>query len=151
MTERERFEIAARAASLANVQVVDFDANLEAVVANARAVIGMCGYNTFCEVISFDKRALFVPRTAPRREQSIRAKRAEEFGWVDSIDIEDAKNPLSFLAAISQVLRRPPPSFAVARPDLDGLNRICALTEILFDRKTEEAASETVLLKTANS
>lgn len=151
MTERERFEIAARAASLSNVQVVDFDTNLEAVVANARAVIGMCGYNTFCEVISFDKRALFVPRTAPRREQSIRARRAEEFGWVDAIDIEDAKNPQRFLAAISRVLDRPVPSSAVSRPDLDGLNRICALTEILFDRRSEEATSNEVRLKTANS
>jgi anaerobic magnesium-protoporphyrin IX monomethyl ester cyclase len=38
-------------------------------VANARAVVGMSGYNTFSEVMSFDKRALFVQRTAPRREQ----------------------------------------------------------------------------------
>ncbi len=151
MTEHQQFEISARAGNLPNVQVVDFDANLEAVVANARAVIGMCGYNTFCEVISFDKRALFVPRTAPRREQSIRAKRAEEFGWVDAIDIENAKNPQRFLAAIGRVLRRPPPSSAVSRPDLDGLNRICALTEILFDRQNEGAASQAPLLKTAIS
>jgi predicted glycosyltransferase len=137
MTEPQRFEIAARAAGMRNLRVVDFDSNLEAVVANASAVVGMCGYNTFCEVISFDKRALFVPRTAPRREQAIRAHRAAEFGWVDVIDIEQAKNPRRFLAAIDAVLQRPLPSAAVARPDLDGLNRICALTEILFDRRAE--------------
>ncbi len=150
MTERERFEIGARAGSVPNVRIIDFDANLEAVVANASAVVGMCGYNTFCEVISFDKRALFVPRTAPRREQAIRANRAAEFGWVDVIDIEMAKNPRRLLAAIDAVLQRPKPSAAVARPDLDGLNRICALTEILFDRREEiTAASE--LRKAASS
>jgi predicted glycosyltransferase len=150
MTDRERFEIAARAGNLPNVRIIDFDANLEAIVANASAVVGMCGYNTFCEVISFDKRALFVPRTAPRREQAIRANRAAEFGWVDVIDIEMAKNPRRFLSAINAVLKRPKPSAAVARPDLDGLNRICALTEILFDRRDEIlAASE--LRKAASS
>jgi hypothetical protein len=32
------------------------------------------------------------------------------------------------------------PSDAVARPDLEGLSRVCALTEILFDRFEAEAA-----------
>ena len=37
----------------------------------------MGGYNTFCEVLSFDKRALIVPRHTPRLEQAIRAEAAE--------------------------------------------------------------------------
>jgi hypothetical protein len=41
----------------------------------------------------------------------------------------------------------PLPSRAVARPDLDGLDRICALTEILFDRLA--SASGTSRPKTA--
>lgn len=142
MTESQRFEMLARASGVKNVRIVEFDANLEAIVANARAVIGMCGYNTFCEAMSFDKQVLFVPRTAPRREQTIRAHRAEEFGWVDVLDIEYAKNPHTFLASLKQLLRRPLPSEAVARPDLDGLSRICALTEILLDHRQETLASE---------
>jgi predicted glycosyltransferase len=149
MTDRQRFEIMARAASTPNVEIVDFLANLETLVANARAVVGMCGYNTFCEVISFDKRALFVPRTAPRREQSIRAYRAEEFGWVNVLDIEDAKRGSAFRAAVNQLMRGPLPSEAVARPDLDGLSRVCALTEILFDRFAAEAGAADRLPKAA--
>ncbi|HWK63857.1 MAG TPA: glycosyltransferase [Rhizobiaceae bacterium] len=137
MTERQRFEITARASSLHNVEVVDFHVNVETLVANAAAVVGMCGYNTFCEVMSFDKPALFVPRTAPRREQSIRAHRAAEFGWVDVLDIEEAKNPSTFASAIQRLKRTPLPSQAVATPDLDGLSRICALTEILFEQRNE--------------
>jgi len=148
MTECERFEISARAASVPNIEIVDFLANLETLVANARAIIGMCGYNTFCEVISFDKRALFVPRTAPRREQSIRAYRAEEFGWVNVLDIEEAKNPSLFRAAVNRLMDSPLPSEAVARPDLEGLSRICALTEILFDRF--QSAQATAYPKTAS-
>lgn len=137
MTKPQRFELMARASGVPNIRIVGFDVNLEAVVANARAVIGMCGYNTFCEVISFDKQALFVPRTAPRREQAIRAHRAQEFGWADVLDIEQAKKPHKFNAAIESLIERPPPSAAVARPNLDGLDRVCALTEILFDRRNE--------------
>ncbi|BCH29272.1 membrane protein [Mesorhizobium sp. L-8-10] len=140
MTEQQRFEITARASSLANVEVVDFHVNVETLVANAAAIVGMCGYNTFCEVMSFDKRALFVPRTAPRREQSIRAHRAAEFGWVDVLDIEEAKDPSKFMAAIDRLERNPLPSGAVARPDLDGLSRVCALTEILFEQRDERMA-----------
>jgi len=142
MTEAQRFEITARASSVRNVEVVDFHVNVETLVANAAAVIGMCGYNTFCEVMSFDKRALFVPRTAPRREQSIRAHRAAEFGWVDVLDIEEAKNPSKLMAAIDRLKRNHPPSEAVARPDLDGLNRVCALTEILFEQRSERIAAD---------
>ena len=45
-------------------------------MARAVGVVAMGGYNTFCEILSFDKRALIVPRTAPRLEQFIRASRA---------------------------------------------------------------------------
>jgi predicted glycosyltransferase len=141
MTERQRFEITARASFLANVEIVDFHVNVETLVANAAAVVGMCGYNTFCEVMSFDKPALFVPRTAPRREQSIRAHRAAEFGWVDVLDIEQAKSPSRLMAAIDRLKSNPLPSQAVARPDLDGLSRVCALTEILFEQRNERMAA----------
>ena len=40
----------------------------------------MGGYNTFCEILSFDKRALIVPRHTPRLEQTIRAEAAQRLG-----------------------------------------------------------------------
>lgn len=39
----------------------------------AHCVVAMGGYNTFCEILSFDKPALIVPRVKPRLEQAIRA------------------------------------------------------------------------------
>ena len=53
-------------------------------LAGAAGVVGMGGYNTFCEILSFDKRAVIVPRTAPRMEQYIRAARAQELGYLDA-------------------------------------------------------------------
>ena len=47
---------------------ITFDARLESLMERAAGVVAMGGYNTFCELLSFDKRALIVPRTQPRRE-----------------------------------------------------------------------------------
>ena len=49
----------------------------------ADRVIAMGGYNTVCEVLSFEKRALIVPRIHPRREQWIRAVRLQAHGLID--------------------------------------------------------------------
>ena len=68
------------------VTATGFDSRIEGLFANAEGVICMGGYNTFCEVLSFDKRAVIVPRTVPRMEQFIRASRAEDLGLVRMLD-----------------------------------------------------------------
>ena len=82
MQSERQTEFLARAAKLKNVEAITFDAQMEALMARAIGVVAMGGYNTFCEILSFDKRALIVPRTAPRMEQYIRAARAQELGLV---------------------------------------------------------------------
>ena len=52
-------------------------------MARAAGVVAMGGYNTFCEILSFDKPALVVPRVRPRLEQAIRAG---GYGLVISVD-----------------------------------------------------------------
>ena len=66
----------ARGARSQRVDAITFDSQLEPLVERAAGVVAMGGYNTFCEILSFDKRALIVPRTEPRLEQYIRAERA---------------------------------------------------------------------------
>ena len=66
-----------RVARLKHIEAITFEANMEALMQRALAVVAMGGYNTFCEILSLDKRALILPRTAPRAEQFIRATRAE--------------------------------------------------------------------------
>ncbi|MCP4710149.1 MAG: hypothetical protein GY869_16120, partial [Planctomycetes bacterium] len=65
---------------LDKVSAITFVANIESLFENAVGVVSMGGYNTFCELLSFDKRGLIVPRTEPRMEQYIRASRANELG-----------------------------------------------------------------------
>ena len=66
-------------------QVVDFVAEPSRIVARADRVIAMGGYNTVCEVLSYNKPALIVPRTRPRREQLIRAERLQALGLIDML------------------------------------------------------------------
>ena len=74
---------------------------LEELIAGAKAVVAMGGYNTFCEILSFDKRALIVPRTQPRMEQFIRAKRAEELGLSSMLTDDDVRDWKRMATALS--------------------------------------------------
>src|SRR5262249_12734425 len=55
-------------------RVLDFVPEPDLLLCAADHVVAMGGYNTICEVLSFEKRALIVPRVQPRREQLIRAQ-----------------------------------------------------------------------------
>ena len=60
--------------SIPYLEVIEFDNRMEELIAGAKAVVAMGGYNTYCEILSFDKPALIVPRVKPREEQLIRAQ-----------------------------------------------------------------------------
>ncbi len=130
-------EIHQRAEKLENITVIDFDNEFETILARATAVIGMCGYNTFCEILSFDRPALFMPRTHPREEQLIRAERAQELGWVNVLNGEDGEDPKIMADVLSSLPDRPKPSLSNMEIDLSGLEKVCSLTEkiILEDER----------------
>jgi predicted glycosyltransferase len=60
------------------VEVLTFTDRLEKLIAGARGVVSMAGYNSVVEVLSAGKPALLVPRERPRLEQRIRAERVAE-------------------------------------------------------------------------
>ena len=66
-----------------HLKVLEFVPEPTEFLQDAEFVVCMGGYNTVCEVISFDKPALLVPRVVPRREQFIRAERLKNLGIVD--------------------------------------------------------------------
>ena len=123
----EKADVRRRAARLEGVHVVDFDSHIEMLMKRAVAVISMGGYNTFCELMSFDKRVLIVPRVVPRKEQLIRARRAASFGLIDLIEPHDAAVPERMAAAMAALVRRPLPSTLPYRIDLGGLDKITAM------------------------
>jgi predicted glycosyltransferase len=71
------------AADQPRLRIVEFLAEPSRLLRRADRVIAMGGYNTVCEVLSFEKTALIVPRIHPRREQWIRAERLRDHGLID--------------------------------------------------------------------
>jgi len=111
-------------------RVVRFMREPTRLLRHADHVIAMGGYNTVCEILSFGKPALIVPRVKPRCEQLIRAERLRARGLVEVLHPADL-NP----AALSAWLARVPAAVVPARGriDLNGLDRIPRLLRELLD------------------
>jgi predicted glycosyltransferase len=134
MLPEQRAAFAARAALLPNVHAITFNARLEALMARAAGVVAMGGYNTFCEILSFDKPALIMPRTAPRLEQFIRTERAAELGLVAMLSEQQGRDPRVMSAALRRLTSQPPPSNAVIPGLLDGMPSVNRLAKKWLDR-----------------
>lgn len=126
MPTDKRTEIFRQCDLIDNVDVIEFDNNMEGLVEGASAIVGMCGYNTFCEVLSFNKPALIVPRTNPREEQFIRAHRAQQLNLVDMMLPNDADDAVALSAALARLPDRARPDSAGGADMLDGLETINA-------------------------
>jgi predicted glycosyltransferase len=124
MQPEQQAAFTARAARLSNVRAITFDARLEALMVRAAGVVAMGGYNTFCEILSFDKRALIVPRTVPRLEQQIRTERAAALGLVAMLSEEEGRDPRVMAAALRQLTRQPLPSSVIVPGLLDGMKSV---------------------------
>src|SRR5438874_4502532 len=138
MLPEQRAVFVSRAARLENVRAITFSARLETLMARAAGVVAMGGYNTFCEILSFDKPALIVPRTAPRLEQYIRAQRAAELGLVAVLSDTEGRDPRTMAAALLHLRQQPPPSAVVIPGLLDGMASVNRLTaKWLSERQPE--------------
>ena len=118
-----------RASRLPNVEAITFDAHIESLMARAIGVVCMGGYNTFCEVLSFDKRALVVPRTTPRLEQFIRASRAQDLGLVKMLEDDGVRDPRVMATALRNLPQQAAPSSVVVPGLLDGRASVIKLTQ----------------------
>src|SRR4029077_2335752 len=110
-----------RAERLGRIEVVTFDTHVEVLMERAVGIVAMGGYNTFCEILSLDKRAILVPRTTPRQEQLMRAIRAAELGLVRTLPPEASDDPGIMAAALRGITHQPLPSARNANAMLDGL------------------------------
>jgi predicted glycosyltransferase len=114
-----------RVARHPKLDALSFETKLEVLMQKAAAVVAMGGYNTFCEILSLDKRALIVPRTRPRLEQHIRAVEAERLGLARILSDDGAsRDPLRMAEALRDLAKQPRPSQVVVPGLMDGLERI---------------------------
>ncbi len=124
-TAREAFRD--RAAKFAKIRTLTFTNNLGALMQRAAGVVAMGGYNTFCEILSFDKKAIIVPRTKPRLEQFIRARAARNIGLIEMLDADKGRDPHAMATALRQLPQQGLPSDVVVPGLLDGLGNVWRL------------------------
>ena len=147
MPAKQRHKLIAKCNKIPYIEVIEFDNRMEELIAGAKAVVAMGGYNTYCEILSFDKPALIVPRVMPREEQLIRASRAAELGLIDMLLPDEASDPMRFAAALKCLPDRDPPSKSAAGMTLEGLANISQIVgEWLGRRDSEDPTTERISL-----
>jgi predicted glycosyltransferase len=137
-------EFLLRAAKLKRVEAITFDAHMENLEANAVGIVAMGGYNTFCEILSLDKRAIIMPRTEPRLEQYIRAARAQEIGLVSMIGDDGHYDPAQMAAALRALPQQKKPSEVIVPGLLEGLSNVNRLAAPWLARDDATASDNAV-------
>lgn len=126
MSDAQREALAAIAAARRDVELVDYTTDLLPSLRAADLVIAMAGYNTSAEIIAQRKRAILVPRPAPRAEQRLRASLLARLGLVTTIE-QDPRLAEALARAVPAALAAPPPPDLLwAALDLDGAERTAA-------------------------
>ncbi len=141
MPARKRRKLIKKGAQIPFLKMIEFDNRMEELVAGAKAVVAMGGYNTYCEILSFDKPALIVPRVRPREEQLIRARRAAELGLIDMLLPEEAEDAVRFAAALKALPARPRPSQSNPDLRLEGLVHISEIVGECLDVRSRPRLS----------
>ena len=135
MRPTEQEELQVRTARLENVQAITFDSHLELLMERCAGMVAMGGYNTFCEILSFDKPAVIVPRTQPRREQLIRAQRADDLGLARMLSGDGDRDPAVMAEALRTLPTQSRPSNVVMPGLLDGLKTVSGLLQHHIERR----------------
>ena len=136
MQPGSRRDFQRRIAGLPNVKAITFDPDFEHMMRGAAGVVAMGDYNTFCEILSFDKPALIVPRMVPRLEQYMRASRAQDLGLVKCLVDKGPRDPRVMATALRHLPQQSRPSEVVVPGLLDGLPNVNRLAKRLLSART---------------
>jgi predicted glycosyltransferase len=120
-----------------DLQVIEATYDPLPLIRRADRVIAMAGYNTVNEILALGKRALLVPRIAPRMEQLLRARRMAELGLATMMADDDA-TPERLAAWIAS---RSPVVPARGLIDFNGLDAVVRRAAAML-RATSEAPSD---------
>lgn len=101
---------------------------LRAHIALADCVVGMAGYNTCCDLLTFRRPGVVVPRHGPNREQTIRAQRFDEWGIANVVPAHDADSGRLEHAIATALEGDQPPPAPVPLGGLDAATEAFALT-----------------------
>ncbi|NES06846.1 MAG: glycosyltransferase [Okeania sp. SIO2F4] len=136
MPQEKQQALHRKAKQYSRLKIIEFTDELTSYMNAADTIVAMGGYNTVCEIFSFEKPAVIVPRTQPVKEQLIRAESLEKVGLLKAIH-PDLLNPKNLMAAVVDKLNnaaKNQPNFF--NLDLDALPRIVDFIYKLFYGET---------------
>ncbi|MDJ0902916.1 MAG: glycosyltransferase [Xenococcus sp. MO_188.B8] len=121
-----------------SIQFMEFSDDLNSYITAADVVVSMAGYNTVCEILSLNKKAVVVPRTQPVQEQWIRASTMARLGLLKAIHPDELNPEIMIQAVWEQLNNNNHLIYPIERiVDLDGLSRIAKYISGLL--KSEES------------
>lgn len=118
---------------LPDVELLDFETDMTRRYAEADVVVSMAGYNTVCELLSFGRKAVLVPRTTPVREQLLRARLLAARGYFRMV-LPTALEPGVLMNEVRDLLNAQATPVTV---DFDGVSRVRARVRALIEERPE--------------
>ena len=135
MSAATRAEITTRFEYLTDVEFREFEPGLMELYAQADLVVSMAGYNTVCELLSFGRSAILVPRAEPVKEQLIRARLLKAAGLFEMVE-PDELSPETLIAKVLHGLNHA--ADLPVRIDLQGLPRIRERIRELLEEEEQQ-------------
>lgn len=127
--------IRGRAARLDNVAITDFEEGSAALMPGAVGVVTTASYDALCQMLSFDKRVIYISKGEADSVQVARAERAGELNLAQVLTEAEARDPYILSKALHALATRPLPSQASTPDMLDGLDVICARVETFLKQR----------------
>ncbi len=133
MAEAQAAALRQAAVGRADVELIERTTDLVPSLHAAALVVSMAGYNTSAELIAARKRAILVPRAAPRAEQRMRAALLSKLGLV--LVAHQGPRLAEHLAALLPAALAAPPPHAEAWDSLDlhGAERVADYLRTVVD------------------
>lgn len=136
MPQEKQQALYQKAKQYSNMKIIEFTDELTSYMNAADTIVSMGGYNTVCEILSFEKPGVIVPRTKPVKEQLIRAESMDKLGLVKAIN-PDLLNPENLIEAVFEKLNNTAKNQTkLFNLDLDALPRIVDLSYKLLYGET---------------
>ncbi|MCB9419000.1 MAG: glycosyltransferase [Ardenticatenaceae bacterium] len=107
------------------VTLLEFTPDLTSYLKAADLVVSMAGYNTVCEILSLQKRALLIPRTRVREEQLIRAQALADRGLAHLL-LPEELTPQRLATQIEAALAAPRPRVSLNMNALGNVSQTIA-------------------------
>jgi predicted glycosyltransferase len=129
MAPADRTEVERLAGGVACVQVIRSSTTMLSLVAAADLIVSMGGYNSVVEAVAARKPLVICPRTAPRREQLIRAEIMARLGLAQVARLDGEGDAAARIAdaMVAALKAGPPPAHAWRAIDLRGTERVADL------------------------